>query len=64
MREKFGIVMPNSVKEALLLYNANAHTKRRDLINKEMMDLEKLSAWNFYHPTHNMGNITQENYLE
>ena len=41
MREKFGIVMSDSVKEALLLDKFNGDTKWRDAINKEMMVLEQ-----------------------
>ena len=55
MKEKFGIVVPNSAKEALLLGKINGDTKWHDAIQKETMALEKLSAWKFHPSSRSMG---------
>ena len=55
MREKFGVVVPNTVKEALLLDKMNGDSKWCDATKKEMMALEKLIAWTFHPPGHCMG---------
>ena len=59
MREKFGIVMPNSAKEALLLDKVNDKTKSRDAISKDMMALENMNVWNFHPPGNHMGSDCQ-----
>ena len=43
------------MKEALLLHKVNTDTKRRDLMNKEMMALEKLNTRKFHSLGHRMG---------
>ena len=51
IREEFGIKMPNSRKEALILDRINGGKKWCDATQKELMALEKLNAWKFY-PRH------------
>ena len=59
MRQKFGIVMPNSMKEVLLAEKVNGDTKWNDAINKEMMALEKLNAWKFHPPWYHIASNYQ-----
>ena len=51
MRETFGIKIPNSTKEALILDRINGDNKWHDSMQKELMALEKLNVWKF-HPSH------------
>ena len=48
IRKKFGIKIPNTVKEALLLDKINRDTKWYDVIMKEMKALEKLNVSRFH----------------
>ena len=60
MREKFGVVVLNTVKEVLLLDKINGDSKCRDAIKKVMMELEKLNVWKCYPPGHRMGSEFQK----
>ena len=51
MREKFGVKIPNSTKEDLLLDKINCDNKWHDYIQKESIALEKISTQK-YHLTH------------
>ena len=51
MREKFGIKVPNSIKEALLLDVTNGGNKLYKAIQKELMALKRSNTWKF-RPTH------------
>ena len=44
IRDKFGVKIPNSTKEALLLDWINGDNKWCDSIQKELIALEKLST--------------------
>ncbi len=50
-REKFGIRIPNNIKEALLFDSQNGDTKWADAIAKEMQALERLNCFEFVSPT-------------
>ena len=60
MREKFGVAVPNIVKEALSLDKTYGESKWRDAMKKEMMALENLSVWRFYPPGPRMGSDFQK----
>ena len=51
MREKYGIKIPNTTREALILDRINGENKWYDAIQKELIALEKLNVWKF-HPSH------------
>ena len=59
MWEKFGAVVPSTLKEPLLLDKKNGDSKR-DATKKEMIVLEKLSVWKFHPPGHRMGSDFQK----
>eukprot|EP00957_Ditylum_brightwellii_P211062 15365713-Ditylum_brightwellii.AAC.2 len=50
MREKFGIRVPKSTREAMLLDKANGDNKWGDTIVKEMSTLERLCVFKYYDP--------------
>ena len=49
-REKFGYNIPNSSREALLLYKKNGNTLWDDVISKEITALGRLGMFQFYLP--------------
>lgn len=51
-REKFGINIPNSVKEALIFDRQNNNTLWADAIYKEMAALDKAKCFKYYPPTY------------
>ena len=51
-REKFGIRIPNNVKEALTLDRINNNTLWADAIYKEMSALNKAKCFKYYPPTY------------
>ena len=53
-REKFGIRIPNNVREALLFDKLNGDTKWADAIAKEMGALERLHCFKFMPPNHKL----------
>ena len=59
MKEKFGIKIPNSTKEALLLDKINGDSKWFDAIQKELNALESLGVWKFHRIGHRMPNEHQ-----
>ena len=48
MSKKFGVKIPNNVKEALLLDRINGDSKWADVIKREMDALENLGVWKFH----------------
>ena len=54
-RTKYGISVPNSVKEALELDIINKNTLWGDAMVKEMMALEKAKVFTYFPPNHKMG---------
>ena len=53
-REKFGIKIPNSTREALLFDKLNNDTKWGDAIAKEMNGLCRLNVFKFFSPSHKL----------
>ena len=55
-RIKFGITVPNSVKEVLELDKKNKNNLWGDAIIKELKALEKTNVFAFYPPNYKFGN--------
>ena len=58
-REKFGIMIPNSVKEALIMDRQANNTLWTNAISKEMAALEKAKCFKYYPPNHKVPNNFQ-----
>ena len=63
LREKFGIRIPNNVKEALILDRINNDAKWKDVIEKEFGALEKMNVWKFCSPDHRFSSKHQRSPL-